>query len=144
MAMSAESSVFTIIAASTVLATHVAAIVAAPATIASHLIPIGLAIKWGAWPAWNMISSVKIIKRLFKKKPKAAKVEKAAAPSSPAPTLQPAPAPVAAQTAADQTLPAKPLTDAFEKAAAKMESGMLLRKELPVKHNSNPPEKLKA
>ncbi len=126
--MSVESNLFTVIAAGAIIAAHVAAIAAAPVLLpamAVAAIPILIAVKWGAWPAWNMISAARlVVGGLFKgsrKVKEAAKAKKAAKDSTDnTPAPEEVPAPVVATAPVNGGKPVETLTGQFEKTSGKL------------------------
>ena len=79
--MAVESSIFTVIAAGTVIAAHAGAVVAAPLALSAGIIPIAIALKWSVWPVLSLVSVGKIVNRHFHKGLDNVKAKKAAAPA---------------------------------------------------------------
>jgi hypothetical protein len=142
VAMTVEAGVFTLLASSAVIVSHIAAMAAAPQAIAAGMIPLAIAVNWARGSAWHLISASRLLVRNFfhiASKVAGAK-KKAAAPVS---APQPVPAPIATPAAVNGGLSAKPLSGVFDKAANKEPDKAVPQVSAPVeaKLKSNPPLK---
>lgn len=139
IAMTAESSFFTVVASSSVIALNGAAIISNPRKITTAAVPLFLAVRWGAGAIWHVISAGKILvrdrlKKLRRKHAIAKTDDPPLAPDpklvfDPAPEATPAPGavlaaqavpdPIPASVAANENKAAESLTATFGEAAEK-------------------------
>lgn len=110
--VAAESSLFTVVASSSVLVRSIVTMATAPHRALSQIVPMLLAVRWGAGPAWSLISAGRVtVNGLLHRKHKGQEAAAAVAAVQKPPEAEPQPAPALAGQEA--------LTGAFNAEAPK-------------------------